>query len=60
MRTGDSLAELSAGSTLEDGCIDADLAVKFMRGRIPGDIPGREEENPEEVKSMRVASFRTV
>jgi hypothetical protein len=28
-----------------------------MRGRIPGDIPGREEEYPEEVKSMRVASF---
>jgi hypothetical protein len=31
-----------------------------MRGRVPGDIPGREEENPEEVKSMRVASFHTV
>jgi hypothetical protein len=38
---------------------DADHIAKFMRGRIPGDVPGREEEYPEEVKSMRVANFHT-
>jgi hypothetical protein len=31
-----------------------------MRGRIPGYILGREEENPEEVKSMKVAIFQTI
>jgi hypothetical protein len=38
---------------------DASHIEKLMRGRIPGDIPGRDEEYPEEVKSMRVASFHT-
>lgn len=60
MRTGDSLAKLSVGNTLEGGCSDVDQAVKFMRGGILGGIPDREEEYPEEVKSMRVASFHTI